>query len=160
MSKVGVHVVFCRAHVSASVILRAGPKKVFLMIRNLFSGGGGGDIVAQVERGREGGEREMKGKAAAAAAARSQIMPPFVATARGFQQRKKRAKERKNERRKCGGRARPGKRIEKSKKWICRRHRKEGSGRRIAQGGRHLFADHFFSPGLCLATALSLLLSL
>ena len=48
----------------ASVILRAGPKKVFLMIRNLFSGGGGGkggDIVAlaQVESERD----ERKGKA-------------------------------------------------------------------------------------------------
>ena len=42
----------------ASVILRAGPKKVFLMIRNLFSVGGDGDIVARVES-----EREMKGKA-------------------------------------------------------------------------------------------------
>ena len=39
-----------------SVILRARPKKVFLMIRNLFSDDG--DIVAQVGRGREGG---MKG---------------------------------------------------------------------------------------------------
>ena len=47
----------------ASVILRAGPKKVFLMIRNLFSGGGdgGGDIVAQVERDeRKGKERRRR----------------------------------------------------------------------------------------------------
>ena len=86
ISKVGGHVVFCRAHVSASVILRAGPKKVFLMIRNLFSGGGG-DIVAQVERD------ERKGKAAAAVAARSQIMPPFVATAKIPTKKKERKKE-------------------------------------------------------------------
>ena len=64
--------------------MRAGPKKVFLMIRNLFSGGG--DIVAQVERD------ERKGKAAVAA--RSQIMPPFVATAKIPTKKK----ERKNER--------------------------------------------------------------
>ena len=112
----------------ASVILRAGPKKVFLMIRNLFSGGGGGkggDIVAlaQVESERD----ERKGKAVGRLLARANNAA--LCGNREDSNNGKRRKERKKERMSDVSVAWLVSGLKKVKKWICRRHQKREQSR-------------------------------